>query len=104
MILNNINTILYIGSLDELSNSFMRFKTLKRMGYHVVGVDVDKFIYDSIWKSFHYHLSFGPGIKKLQSKVIDEFQKHKPSLVWVDNKTYLYENTLHDIRKINPTV
>ena len=99
MILNNINTILYIGSLDELSNSFMRFKTLKRMGYHVVGVDVDKFIYGSIWKSFHYHLTLGPGIIKLQSKVKDEFQKYKPALVWVDNKTYLYSNTLAYFKK-----
>jgi spore maturation protein CgeB len=104
MILNNLNTILYIGSLDEQSNSFMRFKTLKRMGYHVVGVDIDKFIYGSVWKSFHYHLTFGPGIKKLQSTVKSEFQKYKPDLVWVDNKTYLYKSTLVEFRQFNSNV
>ena len=54
--LSTIHNILYVGSLDPSSNSYMRFKTLQSMGYNVHGINVDPHIFGTIWMRFHFHL------------------------------------------------
>ena len=57
-----MKTILYVGSLEQESNSRKRFLTLQKMGYHVEGIDVDPYIFVPFWLRLHYHLYVGPGI------------------------------------------
>ena len=64
-------SILYIGSLHPRSNSFRRFKTLRTMGYEIMGIDVDPYIYGGSFTKFHHHLNIGPGIRALNKKVLE---------------------------------
>ncbi len=100
--LSSTQNILYIGSLDLSSNSYMRFKTLENMGFKVHGIDVDPYIFGSIWMRFHFHLCFGPGISSLNQEVKKQVEDLKPDLIWVDNKPYLQSSTLKQIKKQHP--
>jgi spore maturation protein CgeB len=95
-------SILYVGSLEKDGNSKKRFETLKKMGHHVEGIDIDPFIFVPFWLRFHYHLYFGPGINALNRAVLNKVRDIKPDLLWVDNKPYLKSATLKTIRKENP--
>jgi glycosyltransferase involved in cell wall biosynthesis len=96
--------ILYIGSLEKESNSRKRFITLQQMGYKVEGIDVDPFIFGTIWMRFHFHLYIGPGIIALNKTILKKVESIKPDLIWVDNKPYVKPNTLKEIRRNNPTI
>jgi len=98
----SVHSILYIGSLDPSSNSFMRFKTLQRMGFNVHGLDVDPYIFGTIWVRFHYHLCFGPGIASLNRELIKQLAEFKPDLIWVDNKPFVKSSTLKQIKNQYP--
>ncbi len=100
--LSSINSILYIGSLDPSSNSYMRFKTLQNKGYNVHGLDVDPHIFGTIWMRFHFHLCFGPGIVSLNHEVIKQVKELKPDLIWVDNKPFIKSSTLRQIKNQYP--
>jgi len=100
--LPSIHKILYIGSLDPSSNSYMRFRTLQNMGYNVHGLDVDPHIFGTIWMRFHFHLCFGPGIVSLNKEVKKQAEEFKPDLIWVDNKPFLKSATLKHIKNIFP--
>lgn len=100
--LPSINNILYIGSLDPSSNSYMRFRTLQNMGYNVHGVDVDPHIFGAIWIRFHFYLCFGPGIVSLNKEVKKQVEEFKPDLIWVDNKPFLKSATLKHIKNTFP--
>jgi len=96
--------ILYIGSLERQSNSCKRFMTLKKMGYEVEGIDIDPYIFGTIWMRFHFHLYVGPGIIRLNNAVKEKVSSFNPDLIWVDNKPYLKKYTLQYIKKINSQV
>ena len=96
--------ILYIGSLERQSNSCKRFMTLKKMGYEVEGIDIDPYIFGTIWMRFHFHLYVGPGIIRLNNAVKEKVSSFNPDLIWVDNKPYLKKNTLQYIKKLIPQV
>jgi hypothetical protein len=53
---HQFKSILYIGSLEKDGNSKKRFETLKQIGHHVEGIDVDPFIFVPFWLRFHFHL------------------------------------------------
>lgn len=97
-------TILYIGSLNEYSNSFGRYKTLKAMGHEVTGIDTDPFIYGNLFEKFHHHLNTGPGISALNKKIAQQVEEASPELIWVDNKPFLQSRTLKRIKKRLPSV
>ena len=63
--------IIYIGSLNPHSNSYRRFKTLESVGHQVTGIDIDKYIYGSIFEKFHHHLNIGPGVNNLPKDFIN---------------------------------
>lgn len=91
-------TILYVGSLNVLSNSYKRFKTLKAMGYEVMGINVDQYIYNSIFTKFHYHLNIGPGISLLNRTVRKKVDNISPDILLIDNKSYLTSFTIKRIK------
>lgn len=90
--------ILYIGSLDDSGNSFKRFNTLRKMGYQLEGIDVDNYIFGSVWMRLHFHLYVGPGIISLNRKILKAVDDFAPDLIWVDNKPYVTSNTLNKIK------
>jgi len=97
-------SILYIGSLNENSNSFGRYKTLQAMGNEVTGIDTDPYIYGGLFEKFHYHLNIGPGIVALNKKLLQSIEELNPEIVWIDNKPFLRVATLKRIRNIQPSV
>jgi len=92
-------SILYIGSLNEYSNSYGRYKTLKSMGNDVTPIDTDPYIYGGLFEKFHYHLNAGPGIVTLNKKILETIKEMVPEIIWVDNKPFLQPGTLKKIRK-----
>ncbi|MEO6669110.1 MAG: glycosyltransferase [Ferruginibacter sp.] len=96
--------IVYIGSLDETSNSYRRFKSLEKLGHELTGIDIDPFVYRGIFTRFHHHLNIGPGIYKLNKKVVEVIKQKEPDLLWVDNKPFLTASTLKKIRTKCPKI
>ena len=87
--------ILYIGSLDETSNSYRRFKSLQALGHDVMGINIEPFIYGNMFTRFHHHLNIGPGIRTLNKKIIEALTVKEPDVIWVDNKPFLTASTLN---------
>lgn len=97
-------SILYIGSLNEYSNSYGRFKTLRAMGNAMTGIDIDPYIYGGLFEKFQHHLNIGPGIVALNKKVLQTIERLSPQIIWIDNKPFLQSGTLKKIRKSFPSV
>lgn len=102
MLFPSSTKILYIGSLETSGNSYKRFETLKSMGFQVEGINVDTYIFGTIWMRFHFHLYMGPGISALNKKVIKKAADFKPDIIWVDNKPYLKSALLKKLKSENP--
>lgn len=95
-------SILYIGSLNPSSNSFRRYKTLENMGYSMIGINTDEYIYKGSFIKFHHHLNRGPGIKALNRSVIGQINKYPVNMIWIDNKSYLNGSTIKKIKSKCP--
>lgn len=95
-------SILYIGSLDEYSNSFRRYRTLQEMGYDVEGVDIDMYVKKKPFARIHYHFNVGPGVYALNKKVRRMALQMRPDILWVDNKPFITNFTLRYIRRQMP--
>lgn len=72
------------------------------MGHEMVGIDTDPYIYGNVFTRFHHHLNVGPGIHKLNSKIVVSVATSLPEIIWVDNKSFLTARTLRHIKKILP--
>ncbi len=96
--------ILYVGSLDEHSNSYRRFKTLSQLGHIVTGINTEQYVSGGIFTRFHYHLNIGPGINKLNKKVMEAIHRRVPDLLLVDNKPYITLSSLKQIKKKYPGI
>lgn len=98
-----VNTkVLYIGSLDNHSNSYRRYKTLQQLGLDVYAVDIDKYIYQTVFSSFHHRLNIGPGILKLNRELKTAIKKFAPGLIWVDNKPFVTAKLIKSNRRNFP--
>lgn len=97
-------SIVYVGSLNQNSNSYRRFRTLGELGHRVVGINIDTHIYNSIFSTLHYRLNIGPGIRSLNREVIKAVRDQKPDLLLVDNKTYITAKTLKMLRSVVPHI
>ncbi len=82
----------------------MRFKTLNNMGFNVVGIDIDQYVFGSVWMRFHFHLCTGPGIVSLNQEIKKQVDDFKPDLIWVDNKPYVKSSTLKQIKNQYPQI
>jgi spore maturation protein CgeB len=98
-----ISSILYIGHLDKLSNSYRRFSTYKSLVTNIIGVDIDEYIYKSISVKFDHHLNFGIGSIHLNHK-IKSLNAKDFDLVLVDNRQFLFPATIKKIKRDNPTI
>lgn len=98
-----ISSILYIGHLDKLSNSYRRFSTYKSLVKNVVGIDIDEYIYKSISVKFDHHLNFGIGTIHLNNE-INSLNAMDFDLVLVDNRQFLFPKTLKRIKSNNPAI
>ncbi len=96
--------IVYVGSLDNTSNSYRRFKTLSELGHTMHGVDIEGPIYQSVFSKFHYRLNIGPGIYFLNKKISQAVKEVKPDLLLIDNKSFVQPRTLKNIRKFQPRI
>ncbi len=97
------NSILYIGSLNERSNSYRRFKTYEQIVRKTIGFDIDPFIYRSPTIKLDHHLNVGFGtfrlnreLKKIDFTLID--------LIIVDNRPFIFNSTLNWIKNNNPAI
>lgn len=97
-------SILYIGSLDQRSNSFRRYKSLLKLHPHSDAIDTDPFILNKYIISVQHHFNWGPGIFLLNKKVKEQVQQKKYDIILVDNKPYLSAKTLEFTRKQIPTI
>lgn len=95
--------ILYVGSLNESSNSYRRLLALQRLGHEVIAIDSDQYIYQSIFYKIQHHLNLGPGVNRLSKQILDTTIEFKPSLVWVDNRPFVSKQCIHAIKKSNPS-
>ncbi len=96
--------ILYVGSLDQGCNSYMRYKALKKLGGTTKGIDIEPYIFDTIFLKFHYHLNIGPGISALNKKILNALNVNTPDILLVDNKPYITSFTLKKIKKKYPAI
>jgi|GEM_PF-128535 len=92
-------SILYLGSLSPESNSLRRLNALKDIGNRVEAIDSDPFIYNSVFKLFHYNLNIGPGVFKFNREVIRVALLQKPDIILVDNRPFLTLGTLKILKK-----
>ena len=97
-------SIVYVGSLDKRSNSYRRFNTLLLLGHQVMGIDNDEYISTGVFSRLHYHLNFGPGIRKLNKEIRACIKINTPDLLLVDNKPYLTANSLRWIKRHYPAI
>jgi spore maturation protein CgeB len=93
--------VLYIGRLNPIANSFRRFQTLSKI-CGVTGVNVDDYIYNSVFKRIHYHFNAGPGIVRLNTAVKKIIRTNRFDIVFVDNRPFLTAATLNYIREKQP--
>lgn len=74
------------------------------MGHRATPVNVDEYIYGSVFTKLHYHLNAGPGVWSLNKKILSLLATEKYDILLVDNKTYLTYRTLQKIRNKHPNV
>ena len=98
MLISNFS-ILYLGSLSPESNSLRRLNALKDLGNRVEAIDTDPYIYDGLFKLFHYNLNIGPGVFKFNREVIRVALLQKPDIILVDNRPFLTSSTLKILKK-----
>ncbi len=97
--------IIYVGHLQEKSNSFARFKTLGMMGHSVFPVDIDSWLFTGhpVWDRTHHFLNFGPGIYRLGKEVLRLNRQVQADLIWMDNKPFIPAGCLRRIRQESNT-
>lgn len=101
--INNLS-ILYIGSLDQRSNSFRRYKSLLKLHPHSDAIDTDPFILNKYIISVQHHFNWGPGIYLLNKKIIHKIIKKKFDIILVDNKPYFKAKTIQRIKQLQPQI
>lgn len=94
--------ILYIGSLDENSNSFRRFEALANLCASIKGMNSDPFILARYISGLQHYYNFGIGIYFLNRIIRKHIRERKFDIIWVDNKNYLSAATLAYIKKVSP--
>lgn len=97
------NSILYIGSLNESSNSYRRFKTYEQIVKKTIGFDIDPFIYRSPTVKLDHHLNFGFGTFRL-NRELKKIDFTSFDLIIVDNRPFLFNSTLNWIKNENPYI
>jgi spore maturation protein CgeB len=95
--------ILYIGSLDEKSNSYRRYKTFEHLVNKISGINVDSYIYQSITRIVDHHFNFGVGTIRL-NLALRKYDYSLVDLILVDNRPFLFKSTLMFIKKKYPTI
>jgi spore maturation protein CgeB len=95
--------ILFIGSLNDNSNSYLRYRALCQLSLDVFGLDIDKFIYNSITKKVDHHFNFGIGTLKLNWKVA-QYDFTKCDLVLIDNRPFLFSIIYLKMKLKNPNL
>ena len=94
--------ILYIGSLNQHSNSYRRYLSLKNICTGVSEIDTDPYLLVPLFGGLQYHYSWGPGIIKLNRDVRKLISNNSYDIILVDNKPYLFSRTLKKIKKHHP--
>lgn len=95
-------SILYIGSLDERSNSFKRFRSLQKLYPNTEAINTDPYILNKYFIRVQHHFNIGPGITLLNNEVCKKVSEKKYDIILVDNKPYLTLKTLRRIKKLQP--
>ena len=98
-----INNLLYIGSLDEKSNSYRRYNTYAKFLNQVKGINTDSYIYSSFTEKLDHHFNFGIGTIKL-NLALRKIDFTKFDAVIVDNRPFLFKSTLKLIKKRNKLI
>ena len=97
-----LQSSLYIGSLDQRSNSYRRFEALANLSFKIHGLNTEPYLSIKYIASIQHYYNFGLGIYLLNKKVRKAVSKSKYTIIWVDNKSYLSELTLRYIKKRLP--
>lgn len=95
--------ILYIGSLDNRSNSYRRYKSLLEICPLTDAINTDPYILNKYLIKVQHHLNIGPGIYLLNKKIRQAISDKSYDIIYVDNKPYLTAKTLHKIKSVNPS-
>ncbi|MCG7856210.1 glycosyltransferase [Flavihumibacter sediminis] len=96
--------VMYVGSMNQASNSYKRYKALVNMGFVVENIDLEKYVYRSLFTPLYHRISWGPGVYQLNKQVLTKLNLLKPDIVWVDNKPYLSATTLKKIKNDFPGI
>ncbi|MDG2287616.1 MAG: glycosyltransferase [Candidatus Marinimicrobia bacterium] len=94
--------VLYCGSNNGTSKS--RKNGLINMGYDVHNFELEKNILTNFkWFQYLEQKSLNSlNLKTANNRLINDFKKVNPDLVWIDKGTYIYKETLEGIKKNNP--
>ena len=94
--------VLYCGINQGTSKS--RKNGLIKMGYNVSHFKLEKNILtNSKWFQYLEQKSLNSlNLKILNSRLINKVKRISPDLVWIDKGTYIYKETLENIKQTNP--
>ncbi|MBX2939213.1 MAG: glycosyltransferase [Ferruginibacter sp.] len=97
--------ILYSGSMHVSSNSYRRFTALAKMGFQIIPLDIDSYVYcGGILEKFHHHFNWGPGINRYNRKIYELSREFIPDILWIDNRIFLQPGTLKKISSYIPEI
>ena len=93
--------ILYCGSNAGTSKS--RLEGLKKIGYNVKLFDhLQNTLTSKLWfnRLENRNLNFF-NYQRINSQIIKAVRNYSPQILWIDKGTYIYKNTLEEIKSIN---
>tara|TARA_B110001454_G_scaffold217561_1_gene243189 strand:- start:886 stop:1887 length:1002 start_codon:yes stop_codon:yes gene_type:complete len=94
--------VLYCGSNNGTSKS--RKNGLIKMGYDVSNFELEKNILTNFkWFQYLEQKSLNSfNLQTVNTRLINKVKKVRPDLIWIDKGTYIYKETLENIKHINP--
>lgn len=90
--------VLYIGSLQQHSNSYRRYSILQQICRNVTGLDIATYIYSGIFRPIHHRYNSGPGVYRLNMAIKHAVKNGTYDLIVVDNRPFVTEKTLRWIK------
>ncbi|KKK97831.1 hypothetical protein LCGC14_2648820 [marine sediment metagenome] len=100
--------IIFVGYLNEYERSYLRYKTLRRLGHNVVGISMTpvnwKLFYQrhSLWARVRWKLSLPPDSTGANRKIIERVRKNQYDVVWIDKGLTIKPSTLRYIKEKLP--
>jgi spore maturation protein CgeB len=93
--------IIYVGTLERDSNSYMRYKAIVNIGHDVIPLNIDQYLSrgSNITRKIRARLLFGGAVNELNDVLMHAAKSASPDIIWFDKATYLNSRTVRELRK-----